>query len=244
MRKKLTLAGIAIFAVCGLFAQTSPEKPSMVVETMYIMPKKGMEVKFEAAVKAHDVKFHPDGPYKAGLRKVEYGDKAGWYVWVFGPTTYASLDTRPAKGGGHDVDWTTTVDPLVDQYGEIRLWQLNDNLSYGMDLLKSSKYYEAWNVVLKKGNYKRFEALAEKLKKAYEALGTDSFIVYNNVFHTANGPDVGLVWGFNSYDAWNKDSGVKTSYEKLNGEGSWQKMVDEWQDIIVDYSSEVRSFIR
>jgi len=34
----------------------------MVSENMYIMPKRGMEDKFEAAIKAHDLKYHPDGP--------------------------------------------------------------------------------------------------------------------------------------------------------------------------------------
>ncbi len=244
MKRVLTLTSIALFLVCSVSAQTSAEKPTMVVETMYIMPKQGMEEKFEAAVKAHDTKFHPDGPYKAGLRKVEYGEKAGWYVWVYGPTTYASIDSRPAKEGGHAADWSATVDPLVETYGETRLWELNNDLSYGMDKMKNSKYYEAWAVDLKRGEYYRFKALMEKMKKAYESMGTGSMIVYNNVIHTTNGPDVGLVWGFNSYDEWSKDKGAKDAYEKLNGANSWQNLLDEWNDIVVDYSDEIRSFVK
>ena len=220
MRKIFTLTSIALLSVCSAFAQTTEEKPTMVVETMYIMPKRGMEDKFEAAVKAHDTKFHPDGQYKAGLRKVEYGEKAGWYVWVFGPTTYSAIDSRPAKEGGHAADWSATVDPLVESYGETRLWELDENLSYGMDLLKKAKYYEAWSVDLKRGDYYRFKALAEKLKKAYESQGTSSFIIYNNVVHTANGPDVSIIWSFNSFAEWSKDSGTKAAYEKIYGANS------------------------
>jgi hypothetical protein len=244
MKKCLTLTSIVVFAVCSVFAQSSPEKPTMVTETMYMMPKRGMEDKFEAAVKAHDVKFHPEGPYKAGLRKVEYGQKAGWYVWVFGPTTYASIDSRPTKEGGHAADWSATIDPLVETYGETRLWEYDDNLSYGKDFLKTAKYYEAWSIDLKRGEYYRFKALAEKLKKAYESLGTGSFIVYNNVLHTANGPDVSIIWSFNSFDEWSKDPGAKAAYEKLYGADSWQHMVDEWNAILVDYEAEIRSFLR
>jgi hypothetical protein len=211
---------------------------------MYIMPKQGMEEKFEAAVKAHNTKFHPEGQYKAGLRKVDYGDKAGWYVWVFGPTSYAALDTRPTKEGGHSADWSTTIDPLVETYGETRLWEYNEDLSYGNEMLKSAKYYEAWSVKIKRGEYYRFKALSEKLKKAYESLGTSSFIVYNNVIHTANGPDVAIIWSFNSWDEWSKDPGAKAAYEKLFSAGSWQNMLDEWMAVSESYDAEIRSFIR
>lgn len=238
------LAVLALIFTGGVFAQPAAEKPAVISETMYLMPKRGMEDKFEAAVKAHIAKFHPEGPYKAGLRKVEYGSKAGWYLWVFGPTSYAALDTRPGKEGGHEADWSSTVDPLVETYGETRLWELNQDLSYGLDFLKTTKYVEVWKVDLKKGQYYRFKAMAEKLKKAYESLGTTSFVVYNAVFHEAGGPDVGIVWSFNSYDSWAKDPGVKDAYEKHYGANSWQNLLDEWNDITEDFDSEIRSFIR
>ena len=121
MKKNFTLVTIAFLFIVSAFAQSADEKPSMVFENMYILPKRGMDDKFEAAVNAHDQKFHPDGPYKAGLRKVEYGDKAGWYVWVFGPVTYSGLDTRPTKENGHADDWSKTIDPLIETYGETDL---------------------------------------------------------------------------------------------------------------------------
>lgn len=244
MKKSITLTIISFLLVCSSFSQTNTDKPTTVLETMYIMPKRGMEDKFEAAVKAHDTKFHPDGKFAASLRKVEYGEKAGWYIWVFGPTTYSAIDTRPTKEGGHDADWSATVDPLVETYGETRLSELDENLTYGFDALKASKYREVWMVDLKRGEYYRFKALAEKLKKAYESLGSGSFVVYNNVFHTTNGPDVALVWGFNSYDEWSKDMGAMKSYEKLYGTGSWQDMLKEWNEIVVDYNVEIRSLVK
>jgi hypothetical protein len=122
MKKIITMTIIALFYVYNVFGQTVDEKPTTVTENLYILPKKGMEENFEAAVKTHDLKFHPDGQYKAGLRKIEYGDKSGWYVCVFGPTTYAALDTRPIKENGHADDWAKTIDPLVETYGETRLW--------------------------------------------------------------------------------------------------------------------------
>jgi hypothetical protein len=244
MKKTITLTTIALLFGWNAFAQTGAEKPTMVTESMYLMPKQGMEDKFEAAVKAHDTKFHPDGQYKAGLRKVEYGDKAGWYVWVFGPTTYSAIDARPAKEGGHDADWAATVDPLVAEYGATQLWEPNAELSYGMDMLKTAKYYEVWAVKIKRGEYYRFNAIAEKLKKTYESIGKSAFVIFNNPLHTANSADVAILWSFNSYDEWSKDSGAKQAFEKLYGDNSWQHMLDEWLAVSVDYTSEIRSFIR
>lgn len=244
MKKTISIAIAALLYVSSAFAQTADQKPTTVSETMYVLPKRGMEDKFEAAVKAHDLKYHPDGPYKAGLRKVEYGDKAGWYIWFFGPTTYASIDTRPAKDAGHDDDWAKTVDPLIETYGETSLWDYNPDLSYGMDILKKSKYYEVWNVQLKRGQYYRFKAIAEKLKKAYETDGKSAFLIYNNPLHTSKSADVGILWSFNSYADWSEDQGIKQVYEKLNGANSWQHMLDEWNDVLVDYNAEIRSIIK
>ncbi len=242
MKKSIVILLVMLFAVSS-FAQTTDEKPTIVFENLYIFPKQGMEEKFEAAIKAHDQKFHPDGPYKASLRKVEYGDRAGWYVWVFGPTSYSSLDSRPTKEGGHAEDWSKTVDPLVESYGSTDLWNFNPDLSYGMDILKKSKYYEVWSVDLKRGQYYRFKAIAEKLKKAYESMGKGAFLVFNNPLHTSKNADVGLLWSFDTFADWDKDQGAKSAYEKMNGEGSWQHMLDEWNDIIVDYNAEIRSII-
>lgn len=244
MKSIITMAFIALCYVSGAFAQTSDEKPTMVVETEYLLPKLGMEEKFEAAIKAHNLKFHPTGPYVAGLRVVDYGDKAGWYVWVFGPTTYAAIDTRPAKENGHDVDWATTIDPLIEKVGETTLWDYNPDLSYGADILKKSTHYEVWSVQLKHGQYYRFKVIAEKLKKTYESMATTAFIIYNNPLHTTKTGDVGMLWSFNSYAEWSKDSGTKKAFEKLYGEGSWQQMMNEWNDIVVDYNGEIRSFVK
>jgi hypothetical protein len=244
MKKGITLAGLLMLLIVCAFSQVSNEKPKLVAENMYIMPKQGMEDKFEAAVKAHDQKFHPDGPYKAGLRKVEYGDKAGWYVWVFGPTTYSSLDSRPTKENGHAEDWSKTVDPLVETYGETTLFEFNAELSYGVDILTKSKYYELWTVDLKRGQYYRFKALAEKLKKTYESMAKSAFLVYDNTLHTSKNADVAMLWSFDTYDEWSKDPGLKAAFEKIYGEGSWKNLMDEWLDITVDYNAEIRSFVK
>jgi hypothetical protein len=243
MKKNVFLALLTFLFAFNAFSQSKPDATPMVIESQMILPKMGMEDKFEAAILTHNKKFHPEGAYVAGLRKIEYGPKAGWYVWVMGPTVCGSLDTRPTKESGHDQDWSETIDPLVDQYGPTNLYSYNTDLSYGLDIFKKSKHYEIWGVNLKDGQYYRFKAICEKLKKVYEQMGTTSFVILDNALHAPDGPDVAIIWSFNSYSEWFKDYGPKTAYEKMYGEGSWQTMMDEWKDMVVDYSSEIRSNI-
>jgi len=244
MRRYILMALLTLSCAIGAYAQTGTASTPLVIESQAMLPKRGMEDKFEAAVLAHNKKFHQDGPYVAGLRKIDYGPQAGWYVWVMGPVAYTSLDTRPSKESGHDADWSATIDPLVQEYGGTGLWNYNSELSYGWDIFKKSKHYEIWSVELKPKQYYRFKALCEKLKKGYESLGTTSFIVLENNLHSRDGADVGLIWSFNSFDEWQKDPGLKGNYEKIYGAGSWQAAMDEWMDMIKSYDSEIRSIIQ
>ncbi len=240
MKKKSLVLGLILLCTLVAFGQEKEEKKTIVVESVYILPKRGMSDKFEKAIKAHNDKFHPEGDHVAGLRIVDYGEKAGWYVWIMGPTTYAALDNRPTKQNGHDEDWDKNIEPLVEKYGAVNLWNFNEKLSFGMDLVKNAKHYEAWAVDIKRGQYYRFKAIAEKLMKTSESLGV-AFLVFNNPLHTPGGADVGLVWNFDSYDSWSQDIGFMNAYEKLYGKGTWQNMIDEWFDIMVDYNAELRS---
>lgn len=229
-----------VIAVCS-FGQSSTSSTPLVIESMMMKPKRGMEEKLEAAVIAHNKKFHPEGPHVAGLRRTDFGPKTGWYSWVLGPVPYSSLDYEFPKDSGHDEDWSTTIDPLIEEYGASNFLNFNIDLSYGWDIFKKSKHYELWSVDLQPKQYYRFKALISKLKKAYEAQGTTAFLVLENNLHFENGPDVVLIWSFNTYADWQKDEGIKAVYEKNNGEGSWQNAMDEWMDIVKSYNSEIRS---
>jgi hypothetical protein len=241
MKKFMILVIVAGCFMVNSIAQTTPSSTPLVIESMMLLPKRGMEEKFEAAVIAHNKKFHPDGPQVAGLRRTDYGPKTGWYSWVKGPVPYSSLDFEFSKESGHAQDWSTTVDPLVEEYGATNFLNFNNDLSFGWEIFKKSKHYELWSVDLQPKQYYRFKALIGKLKKAYESLGNTAFIVLENNLHFENGPDVVLIWSFNTYADWQKDEGIKATYEKQNGEGSWQPAMDEWMDIVKSYNSEIRS---
>ena len=240
MKRTLVLVIVAMIWTGCLFAQN--EKPKKITETLYLIPKSGKADKFEAAVKAHNLKYHPDGPYYAALRLVDYGEMAGWYVWIM-RGTYASLDTRPGKGA-HNEDWNKTVDPFVEKYGSVGLWEYNEDLSYGMDIFNKSDHYQVWAVDLKKGENYRFKTLIERMVKVYESMGNRAFLIFDNAVHSSNSPDVAIVWSFNKFEDLDGDWGTKEAYEKLYGEGTWQNLMDEWSDIHNDYDMELRTMIK
>jgi len=242
MKRTLTLAFIAIFLSCAVWAQEEEKKPTAVSETIYILPKAGMASKFEAAVKAHNDKFHPEGAHLAGLRRVDYGANAGWYVWVM-KGTYASLDSRPTDEG-HEGDWNTNIEPMVEKYGNVGLWEYDEELSYGLDMFNKTEKYQVWAVDLKRGQNEAFKTLIGKVQKAYESMGNRAFLVFNNAVHTADGPDVAMVWSFNNFAELDSDWGTKDAYEKLNGEGSWAELLAGWLEITNEYDAELRSFVR
>lgn len=244
MKKSTLFIALALFVSIGTFAQEKAPPPDVLFENVYIQANLGMEAQLEAAIQAHNKKFHPDGPNHASLLKVNYGEKAGWYVWIFGPTPWSGLDTRINKENGHADDWAKTVDPLVAAYGDVTLWQLNHDLSFGMDILSKSSHYEAWVVDIKRGEYYRFKALAENMKEAYESLGNTAFLVFNNQVHTSKGDDVAILWSFNTWEEWSKDQGAKDAFEKLHGSGSWQNMLNEWEEITIDFTTEIRERIK
>ena len=243
MKTKMLTLLLLVTMITTLEAQMA-DKPAVIVETMYVLPKHNMEDKFEAAVKAHNTKFHPPGPYVASLRKVNYGDRAGWYIWIMGQTDYAALDTHPAKEGGHDDDWNNTVDPLIEKYDAPVINEYQSDLSTGYDIFKQFDNYEIWMVHLKAGQNGKFKSLMEKMQKVYQSLGNRTMLTYSNPLHTTNSPDYTLVFGFTTYVDWGKDWGVKTAYEKLNGAGSWKNLMDEWNESVASYDSELRSKIK
>jgi hypothetical protein len=82
------------------------------------------------------------------------------------------------------------------------------------------------------------------MRKVYESEGKTAFIVLENNLHAKDGPDVFLIWSFDTYVEWQKDPGPQVTFEKLYGEGSWQNALDDWMDMISGYNSELRSNIR
>lgn len=241
---KTTKKFIAIFMFAIMLttsvvtAQEEKESYGM-AEITYMLPKVGMEKAFENAVKAHNAKFHKDGPFKASLDYILTGSESGWYVWIMGPCTFSDLDNRPVSEA-HDNDWDKTVSPTIAKYGRNEFWRYNEKLSYRGDASESPKFENIWFVDVKRGEYYKFKEFIEKVQKAQEKKGSGNFSIYNNQFTEGNGRDVAIVWAFDKWSELDEDDGgIKSSFEEIYGEGSWDNALKDWENSTVTINSQV-----
>ncbi len=234
---------ITYVLACFLFytsanSQESNE-PKSLYETLYLMPKPGMNKQFEDGVAAHNKNFHASGKdNQAMLRRVEYGNKAGWYVWVMNGS-YASLDSRPLDDA-HNKDWEDKVGQYVEEYGMVDLWSYNADLSFGMDKFKNQNRYETWAVYLKPWERYRFNEAMKKIKAAHEKMGDRTMLVFNTEVSRKDGPDVGLIWGYDKFSELETDSKMVETFEEIHGNGSWRLFLEEWKDVVEDVDMEHR----
>jgi len=228
----------AVLSITTLNAQEAKTDYGM-AEVTYMMPKTGMEKAFEDAVKAHNEKYHKEGPYKANLDYILTGKETGWYVWVMGPCTFTDLDSRP-NDDAHRMDWDKNVSPKVYKYGRNEYWRYNDKLSYRGDASDNAKLENLWFLDIADGKGDEFRGFMEKVKKAYEKKGKGHFMLYFNQFSEDNGRDAAIVW---TMDKWGEmdmdDGGIKDSYEEIYGEGSWEKALDVWRSAVTSVKSQM-----
>jgi len=64
--------------------------------------------------------------------------------------------------------------------------------------------------------------------------------VYNNQFSDDEGRDVAIIWDMKNFAEMDKDDeSIKKEFEEINGEGSWENMLDEWEEITVKINSQL-----
>jgi hypothetical protein len=229
---------VALLLTSNGIAQETEKKTYGMAEISYMLPKIGMEKAFVSAVNAHNEKYHKEGPYKAYIDNVLTGNETGWFVWVMGPCTFTDLDSRPGKGE-HTDDWSKNIAPTIRKYGRTEYWRYNAKLSYQSDATEP-KYEALWFVDLKRGDYYRFKALMSKIQEAYAKKGDGNISVYNNSFVSNDGREVAIVWDYGSWSDFDDEGrGIKKDFEEINGEGSWDNMLDEWEEITESIVREV-----
>jgi hypothetical protein len=231
-----TLRHLLLGIFCLPLIMMAQSEAYRMVELSYMKAKPGMYSKFEAAVKAHNEKYHKEGKYGSALYSIVTGNEAGWYVWTMGPCTFTDLDGRPAAGA-HEDDWNKTIEPLIAEYGRTEYWKWNDKMSFRVE--NDNKMIQLWWVDITKGEYYRFKAFMEKIKAVHEKQN-DAISVYDNQFNQNDGRDVVIVWSMENWASMDKDDWkMKTEFEAMYGEGSWELAIEEWKDVVNSRVEEV-----
>ncbi|MDT0551808.1 hypothetical protein [Urechidicola vernalis] len=219
------------------FAQESNTDYQM-ASIVFIDAKIGHEKDFESKVIEHNNKFHNEAPNKGYLDQVISGKNAGTYVWVMGPCTFTDLENMN-PGDGHEEHWDTEVVPLIKGYGAQEYWRFNEKLSYYPNPVVNRKFANLWLIDLKRGDYYRFKTLMGKIAEAYEKKGTGNMRVYDNQFNADDGRDVVIIWDMENMAELDIMDPIKPAYEEVNGEGSWDTMLEEWEEITLKIDSQL-----
>jgi hypothetical protein len=240
MKQLLQWALLLMFVPTILPAQEEEPK-SMLAELVYIKVKMGSEEKFEAAVLAHNKKYHSSSPYKASLNLIETGEDAGTYVWAQGGFSYSEMDARPGKGE-HQKDWAKTIAPFIESYGRTEIWSYNKKLSHR----KAGEYAleEIWYLSVSGKDYYRFKAFMAKIQKIMAAKDAP-MSVYNNAFGQDNGRDVAIVFPLKNWAEYdNEEWTMKEEFEKEHGANSWNDALSEWDAVVKTNVREVWTEIK
>lgn len=233
------ISKILTLALClpFLLAAQDDSKKYREVELSYMKAKVGMEAKFEAAVKAHNEKYHKEGVYSSELYAIATGSETGWYVWTMGGFTFTELDGRPGEGA-HQTDWDKNVSPYVAEYGRVEYWRMNADLSARTDA-DDETMLQIWWLDVKRGDYYRFKKVMSGVSAIHKKMKSE-MSVYDNEFTQNDGREVAIVWPLKNWADMDDDSWkMKEEYEKENGEGTWQLLLEEWRDVVKGNVQEV-----
>ena len=222
-----------IFALLPLLNFAQEDDKYVMVETIQIHVKAGADKAFVKAVKAHNEAYHPeDSPYNAWLEAIVTGPNTGTYVWLMGSTTFTELDNRP--DGEHDKN----VMKHVESVSMIEYWKRMDKLSYRPENYEGGPLDELWFIAVKRGEFYRFEGVLEKVVAVQEKLG-QPMGVWSSVFNANDGRDIAISWNRKGWAGFDNDVNFRKAFEEMHGEGSWMKLMNEWEDCTDSIMQEV-----
>lgn len=232
------IAAMFFIAFTG-FAQEEDDSYVM-AELMYMLPKMGQEADFVKGVKAHNEAYHNAAPHTAHLDRIETGKEAGWHVWIMAPCTFSDLDGRP-NDDAHTQDWNDRVGKHVARYGRTEYWMRNDKLSLKSDESVPGKE-EIWFIDVEDNKGSVINGFLEKVKAAFEKKGNANYHIYNNRFNAGDGREMAIVWEHANWASFdNNNGGIKKEFEEINGEGSWEKALEDWRSAVKRMNQQVWS---
>lgn len=240
--RRFTTTILAIMAfVAFTFAQE--DENYVMFENSRFVVKTDKYKEFGKAMAHHNKTYHSgDSPYHANVWSVSVGADAGHIVWSMGPCTFAQHDGRPS-GSEHMEDWMFNVMPNIKYHDGTNMWKMDKDHSYNPKNVRSTKLsIRVYDLEDFQGY--RFKEILSKVIEVYkekeyeETLGT-----YWSQFDTEANEDVAIVWGFDKWAWFDKDSKFKADFEEVHGEGSWFKFLEELKGCIISAKDEVWELI-
>lgn len=238
--QRITLLITLIF---GATLFTLGQADYKMLQLVYLKPIAGADM--DAASKAmasHNKKFHSEKPYKASVWSNLTGSMVGTMTWVMYPANFTDHDSRPSTKE-HDKDWDAAIGGYFDVVSN-EYWKEDDKLTYTPEGDESGDKVVFTVFDIKQGEGYRFKAILEDVSEVYNQKKYDyNFTVYWNQFDNKNGRDVAIEVMFGKFAFLDEDHSLKKDFEEVHGEGSWWKLIEEFQDVVISSDDELSVLI-
>src|SRR4051794_14840250 len=124
MRKVLLF--LFITGAVNSFAQTHS-----LVSVLMVTPKIGQGPNFENAWIAHLKKYHQtDTTNRRGVLEITSGPRTGSYYITDGSLSWADMDVERSNNKEHDMDYASTISPMIEAESGDMIFRWADTLSY------------------------------------------------------------------------------------------------------------------
>ena len=224
---------ITTFALLAIVSLTSLYAQNVVFETIYLKPNTQNLKELQENLKAHNEKYHAEGPYTASTWQVITGEHSGMISWIMGPFTFADLDNRPSDDG-HNDDWMGNVLPNTHGMKDGNYWRMWEDYGYSPSEGFQGDIMWVRYVKLKFGKADEYRHLLHSIQKVYDANNfPNSMGVYGN-WSNGGEADVALVWQFPNWATFDENRMFWKSYEEVHGDNSWSRFLDAIEDYTVD----------
>jgi len=215
-----------------VFAFSQDTKQANLFEVVNIHVEPSQQKAFEAAVKAHNDKYHPKGgDYHGRLFYNINGPSGGSYTYVMGPTSWTAMDKRPANDD-HNSDWEKVVE-MAEKIESPGYWSFSENLSHEIENLSPPKRL-LWLYDIKRGQSAQWSELVAKIKKVYEVKRpTEPFwVLWNEFANTGAGMDAVIIFAFDHWSWLDRKSNFGKEFEEVHGEGSWYNFLNAFSETV------------
>lgn len=226
-----------IFLLSMLILLFGISKSQNVVNASRYFPKQDKIAEFEKGLTAHIQKYH-SGDWKWRVFEIQTGPDAGGYHVTEGPKSWDEFDKRGNLGADHLDDWNKNVAPyLTDKYSS-SYSEYKEDLST-VKLTDYANKIIITHVFPKTGWGTKVEESFKDAKKAWTE-GNQSVAVYQSV--ASGKAQYTLVYRLKDglkelQNGYRKP--MKERYETSNGQGSYEKHMDDIRNYTESSWSEI-----
>ena len=209
---KHLLYALVLLLTGSIVAQDNDYTMFQVIE---LKAKDGKNRDLNAALKAHNEKFHQEGNETVNVWGVRSGPRSGSLLWVKGPRTWSDMDS-PLEADGHMDDWFDNVGPNAHMQ-QWEWWRMVNGMNYAPEgfvpKVAVIRYFE-----IHQGKGDDARELWRNAFKLYSDNNWDMGLqIYWNASNDGSGKDWAIMWFHDSWTSMDKARGFWDQYEEMFG---------------------------